>query len=782
MKIGGARRPQAKSLRPRTVVLALGLAACAQAQFDPSLLSGVDALKQSGTLQGAPVSPLQPIGFPHLPEKVPEENVEGGPGFQLINADTYGKKGDTLELVGNVEFTARGYHVRCDKASGNLRIGVYTVEGHVLITGGETVVYGERVVIDTVNDSYLAERAETQVDPSFLQNQVTDKVYVSGRLSAGTRLLTHTQDGFITTCDLERPHYGLEARDVEVRTGKRAILRDARLRILGKTIVQVPYLVIPLEDRTVRNLPYFGYTEDEGYFVKNVFTVPAKYGYVLTHEDVMTKKGVGLGADYVYQLPTVAGLARFYKILGSDDTLTLANSHRQVFRWGSVSLDNDYERNNYLVAPNQTILNSRGDVTYNGLGGGRAVSKLSFTRNQNDAQTYSSTSQTVGFTDQRTIGTFRSDFQTSYLSTQSAYQGGTATETERAQIRFLGSQELGLGAASIQYQRAIPIGETTNFVGSSDLTPVLSLQTDSRHLLGADRARDFPAFRGEVSWGQYADSRLATNTERTALALSFNKSTPGTERFTSDTAGNFRQGLYSDGTAQYILGLNENLRYRLGPDTGLNLRYNYLRPYGYTPLSIDSSGQSNTVSLDANARPIRPLLLGLQTGYDLLREKEGEIAWQQVGLRSEWTPRAGILFRGLYTYDTYQQAFSTLRFDFSSYGRQARLNLNAQYDGIRHTWSSFNGVVDGLQVGRTKISALFAYNGYTKQFETRQYAFTYDLHCAEAVLAIQESTTGFRPGRQIYFLLRIKALPFDLPFGVGNRGQGVGYGGSGTSF
>ena len=128
-----------------------------------------------------------------------------------------------------------------------------------------------------------------------------------------------------------------------------------------------------------------------------------------------------------------------------------------------------------------------------------------------------------------------------------------------------------------------------------------------------------------------------------------------------------------------------------------------------------------------------------------------------------------------------QQAFSQLRFDFSSYGREARLNLNAQYDGIQHTWSTFNGSLDGLRIGRTKIAALFSYNGYLKQFETRQYAFTYDLHCAEAVLAIQENNFGFRPGRQIFLLLRIKALPFDLPFGTGTRGQGVGFG-SGTNF
>lgn len=158
-----------------------------------------------------------------------------------------------------------------------------------------------------------------------------------------------------------------------------------------------------------------------------------------------------------------------------------------------------------------------------------------------------------------------------------------------------------------------------------------------------------------------------------------------------------------------------------------------------------------------------------------------EIAWQQLGLRSEYSFNRTTLLRGLYTYDTFREAWSQVRFDFSSIGTDSRVNLNAQYDGVNHTWSTLNGSFDGLRWGRAKFAALFAYNGYTKEFETKQYAVTYDLHCAEAVLAVQENNYGFRPGRQIFLLIRLKALPFDLPFGTGTRGQGVGVG-SGANF
>ena len=758
---------------------ALGLAAPSSAQIDPTAITAVQTLRDNNLLGGSQPGLNQPTGFPHLPEKRPDEEVAQQP--LSWDAEEQSRKGESISLKGNVEIVARGYRVRCDEAVGNIRTQVFTAKGNVFVTGNGANVVGDRVTIDLIDQSYVAERAETQLSPDQLQNRLTDKLYVSGRLSSGTRLLTKTQDGRVTTCNLERPHYGIDARELEIRTGKRAIFRDAKFKLFGKTILQVPLLVIPLDDRSQRNLPYVGRTEDEGYFVKNTYAVPMKgNAYLLTHEDYMEKLGLGLGADYTYDAPTLSGVARIYKIFGQASTVTFSNDHRQAFRWGSATLQNDYQKDNYLTAPGQTLLNTRGSVTYNDFLTPNAVTKLTVNRNSNTAPNYSSTSQTVGLGDTRRIGKLRTDAQFSLLTTTSEYAGGSETETRRGQVKLQGDQDFGFGTGSFLYQRTVPIGETKGFLGSNDITPAVSFSSDSRHILGEDAGRDYP-FRAEVSLGEYADSRLATHTTRTALSISGNKNSPSNQRLTFDTNYNFRQGVYSDDTAQYVLGFNENVRYRLGADTGVNLRYGYLRPYGYSPLSLDSTGQTNFFSADVNVRPIRSVLLGAQTGYDLLREMRGEIAWQQVGIRSEWTPRSGILFRGLYTYDTYQQAFSQLRFDLSSYGRETRGNLNAQYDGIQHTWSTFNGSIDGVRVGRTKISALFSYNGYLKKFETRQYAFTYDLHCAEAVLAVQENNFGFRPGRQIFLLLRIKALPFDLPFGTGTRGQGVGFG-SGTNF
>jgi len=277
-----------------SAALSFGIASSALAQFDPSAINAIQAMKDGNILRQNVPNPLQPSGFPNLGPKRADERVDvNGQDFQLINADDSLIQGMDVQAKGNVEFTVRGYRVRCDEAFGNIRRQVFTCSGHVLILGNGTNVVGDRVTVDFINENYVAEHAETQLSPEQLQNQLTGPLYVSGKLSAGTQYLTHTQDGFLTTCDLERPHFGLEARDLEIRTSKRAILRDARLRLFGHTILQVPFLVIPLDDRTYRNLPYFGRTEDEGYFVKNNYAVPLKGNSVLvTHEDIRKRPAV----------------------------------------------------------------------------------------------------------------------------------------------------------------------------------------------------------------------------------------------------------------------------------------------------------------------------------------------------------------------------------------------------------------------------------------------------------------------------------------------------------
>jgi hypothetical protein len=100
----------------------------------------------------------------------------------------------------------------------------------------------------------------------------------------------------------------------------------------------------------------------------------------------------------------------------------------------------------------------------------------------------------------------------------------------------------------------------------------------------------------------------------------------------------------------------------------------------------------------------------------------------------------------------------------------------ARYDALRSRWANLNLLLDGIRLGRLKVSTLLLYNGFLNRFDARHLSFTYDLHCAEAVLQIIDTRVGFRPGREVLFFIRLKALPQSSPFGLGRQGEPLGPG------
>jgi LPS-assembly protein len=165
------------------------------------------------------------------------------------------------------------------------------------------------------------------------------------------------------------------------------------------------------------------------------------------------------------------------------------------------------------------------------------------------------------------------------------------------------------------------------------------------------------------------------------------------------------------------------------------------------------------------------------TGYDFnLVKQHAQTAWQQVALRAEYKLSNYFRANATSVYDTIRHSYSSTRLDITWVPGETYVSFGAKYDGIRNKWAAANIYVDGFKWGRLRTSVLLNYNGYTKRFDAQHYSFIYDLHCAEAVLQVIDSGAGFNSGRQIYFFLRLKALPFDTPFGTGQRGQPIGTG------
>lgn len=743
----------------------------------------LDQQRQQGVIpNAAQIPPTTPAtGDTKTPRTGALPESQGNDDAKKLKILPGGMKGrrdrEKVHFEGGTEFEYRGYRVVSDTADGDMSTGIFDLRGKVHVLGKDTDVRGERVILDYKKRTYQAFDADTEVSPSYLKGRFTDKAYVHAGESSGTENHHYAVDSRFTTCDLPDPHFDIDARNMDLIPGRRVIFRYASIRILDHKLITLPYLWIPLEDRTYKYLPEVGRSDEEGYYIKNRYGVPLRGegNNVDFRLDYMSKLGVGYGADYDYQGRNMSGRTHFYKVSGNSNTLEITNQHKQKFGWGDLSLDNSFVRNDYLYTLGTTSLSTRGVVSIPQKGGN---TRVTFQRQGTDSGYTNSQSEMASVSDTRTFGKYQTSVDLNWSDTKYTYSGGstaTNTETQQLDVRLHGQKDINWATASIDYQRSIPIGNTSSFYGGADRTPVFSLQSDSKKLMGAKWPDTFP-IKTEFSLGEYYDATSKGRYGRGMFDLTFQRQGNSKSNLNVDTNGQFRQTVYSDDTAQYLLGMNTTVSYKVADKTTANLRYNYLRPYGYAPLLTDQTGETNQTSADLSYRLQKPWLVGVQTGFDVNRLKTSDVGWQQLGLRSEYQPDKNLLFRTLATYDTISQVWSNVRFDFTRQMRQTSLSLGVRYDGTTSTWGNVNLLLTSLQMGRVNFSTMLTYNGYTKKFDAQQYSFIYDLHCAEAVLTWTDSQTGYRPGRDIQFFVRLKAIPVDSLFGTSSRGQSVGTG------
>ena len=747
------------------LLLVLLLSGFATAQWGPAFQRSVAAGLEKKTEAPAQGTPRQlPARDPQLSDKL-----------EIIQLRDFERDGDDFRAEGDVKLIYRGYQISGERVVGNLKTQIFRIEGGGRLTGQSEDVTGEVIEVDFDDETYSFREGSAVIQPDRLQNRLLDPLYVSGGRGYGSEYKQVFLDSDVTTCVLAHPHYRLLAAKTEVYPGEYAILRDVKIEIMGRTVMTLPYLSIPLKESSRRYTPEVGQSRDEGYFIKSRFTTPLPGdSFFDTRLDYMTKLGLGTGIDYLYRNDAMAGKASFYSILGRDQTMFGQLQHRHRIGPGELSVDGTFNRNNYLTAPDVTTLNSRAQYV---LPWSRGQSRFGYSVNTSESGTFSSSFETFSFGDNRQItDTLRTNLDVNLSSNRSKSNGVIGTKAERLDFRFSGTQEMRSLTAELLYQRSIPVGTTENFYRASDRTPLLSLKSSSQRLFGREFGRKLP-FNAEFSLGELADPGVPTPITRTSFDFNFRRTEGGRSRHRLDWGGRFNQGLYSDDTAQYVLAYDARYSYNFAANSSINLNYRNLRQFGFTPLAIDRTGRNDAFNGDISYRPSRQWLFSAQTGYDLLQAMRSQVPWQMVSLRTEFSPRDDLRIQAYSVYDTFNKVWGNSRLDAQFRFAGADFAAGVNYDGRRSTWSAATLQVTGLKAGRFTFSSLLSFNGYTRQLEAQHYSIKYDMHCTEAVLEIMDNRVGFRNGNQIAFFIRIKALPFSNPFGVGQRGQAVGGGG-----
>jgi LPS-assembly protein len=776
------------------------LAATASAQVNFSGLVGTvsSALLKQGTTNtpGVSQNPREPTGFPPLPSKddfpLPPPR-DYGTDERVMRIEESGETsgvGNHVHVEHGFHIRFRGYDVYGDALDGERDTEIFTATGNVRLVGVDQTIRGEKITIDFHNKSYHAYKAEADLKPSFFPlGTVIDDVYVTGEDSEGSGRELFGQDIKFTTCNLPDPHFYFIARSSDLRPGKRLILRHVTVVLLHKKLLTIPYLSIPLDDRKNHIIPEVGDDPTAGYYIKTWIPI-ALHGdnQTLTARlDYYSKLGVGTGLEYDYANRLVNGILAIYGIFGQSNEQDLNIQHQEHFGKATLNIGAQYANNDYLQSPGTQLLNLNTQLTIPQ--GTRAVDQISYSQSTNNGFGANSNQETATLNDTRTWNPrLRTNLTLGYTASSSSFGGysDSSYNSSMMDVNFEADQDLKRATAELQYMRNIPIGSSqSSFFGLEDEAPVITLRSDSPRLLGQKLGSEYP-FTTDLSFGNFGVPSFFGSSLpsiwRTNFDFNYTKPDDPNKRFDWSGDARFTQGMYSDDTAQYVQGTDLSTRYNLGRDTAFNMHYSYLEQHGYTPLTQDVTGQSNLLTSDLSFRPIRSLILAAQTGYDFMSYQEGTNPWQSLGLRAEWRPLSNFQFRTLATYTSTLGSLSTVQCDLAFKPGATFLSAGFRYDALQHTIGEWDLFVDALKWGRMKLSMVLDYDGYAHTFTADHFSITYDLHCAEAIFQVLDNPTGFRSGTQLAFFIRLKAFPFDTPFGVGNSGQAVGAGFGRTTF
>ena len=695
----------------------------------------------------------------------------------LIHADNIHTPNpdEFLSVSGNVHIQYKGYDIYADRVESIRKTDVFRLEGNGRLVGENSEIFGEVVVVDFRNDTFTFEDGRARLSPEILEGQAKEDVFVSGASGTGTQGAFTIKKGVFTTCDKPVPHSKFVIESSLIKPGKYAALKNARLEVLGHTIFGIPYLVLPLVENGTRYLPDFGQSPDEGQYVKTRISTPLRGDdYFDTRVDYMTRLGPALGLDYHYDNSLIDGRFEFYTVLGENKSSMVKSAHKHEIGPGTFQFDATYQQQNYLTAPQSTLLNTRAQYV---LPWTQGNTRLSWYRVTNDRTTFSSASQSYALSDTHSWTRKFSTQLDLNLSQTASTSTSSSTQSDRFDLRFTGRSDFDMFTADLLYQRSIPIGNTANFFSATDRTPMLVLRTDGARLLGPGTGRLWP-FRTEFSVGELADPASGGSITR----IDFTSALARTETTGNSSlrwSGGFKQGIYSDDTAQYVLDYSLGWQYRFTRRSSVDIGYRNHRAFGFTPLSMDRTGRNDALSFDFKWQALKDLLLTARTGYDVLQADRGNVPWQQLWFQTAYIPSKKFQLKTSSTYDTFSQVWSNMRLDASYVDGDFQVGIGTRFDGRRSTWATTSVFIQGLRIGRTTFGTALDYNGFTGRFDAQHYSLIYDLHEAEAVLDVIENNIGFRSGRQIALFIRLKAFPTRSPFGSGTRGQAVG---GGTGF
>ena len=206
---------------------------------------------------------------------------------------SFNNKENKFEAEGNVVVSRGNTRIFADAMQFYRQEKVAIAEGNIIVENVKGTISGDKMTYNLESQTGNFTNARVSMDPYYGKGTIISKV--------GPEKM-NIQDGYLTTCDHDKPHFRLQAANITVEPGKQAQARGMKMFVGPVPIMYLPRYTQSLVDRHPRYSLTPGYSKGFGFYVLQAwrYDFNEKVNGVF-HADLYDRKGAGVGGDLNYK-------------------------------------------------------------------------------------------------------------------------------------------------------------------------------------------------------------------------------------------------------------------------------------------------------------------------------------------------------------------------------------------------------------------------------------------------------------------------------------------------
>lgn len=226
----------------------------------------------------------------------------------VVNGDKVEYFHDKKEVVGtgSISITYKDVVLTCNKITVHLDSRDALAEGNVKVTQKDAYFTGDKINYNFDTRKGTVVKGYLNAKPFYGRAEEVDKV--------ANKEQFNLERGYVTTCDLTKPHYRIQSREVKIYLDDKVVAKHILFFIGNVPVLYLPYYVQPLKEKKSHITVIPGQSKDWGYYALTA------YRYYLDDNnrgdlllDYRTKKGLAEGVNHYYHTDKVGeGAAKFY--------------------------------------------------------------------------------------------------------------------------------------------------------------------------------------------------------------------------------------------------------------------------------------------------------------------------------------------------------------------------------------------------------------------------------------------------------------------------------------